>query len=170
MPLCRPVNAVTDILDFAQHAPQKARTKYRLASSALTVRCKMTPREQAIWHYNLAQVYNKALEQAAELVDDLLEDDEDSTSSEGDAIRALRREYHPDHVEAWFTRRDKLLNKKHGWKATGLSDNEELELSSLSRSIATLPSCRDPRDQESMDWIHETAALLRKHYVYPASA
>lgn len=61
------------------------------------------------------------------------------------------------HTEQLFARRDILVDK------VSRSAAEEQELQKLRREISQIPTAPDPEDQEAMDFIRETAALLKEH-------
>jgi len=122
-------------------------------------------RERALWEHNLARTYNKAINKAAWLAHDMLEEDEDTMNPVTEAILALVVDVYPEEVEELFRRRAKLLEVKSWPKLGTFTPEQEAEYQDLCTQIQRLPSGQDRQDQEARDMIMDAARLLRKHHV-----
>ncbi len=115
-------------------------------------------RARAVWELNLARVWNEAIEAAALVVCPVPHvDEERECSVVAEQVRALKRSYRPEKVEALIARRDALADKKKRTRA------EESELRRLSKEVSGLPTARSPEEQETLDFFRETAEFFRQH-------
>lgn len=121
------------------------------------------PRARAVWELNLVRVWNKAM-MAAAVVARPDDQDEDSFDELEERILDLRRDgfddFYGSGVEDWYRRRDELCDLKD--EPEGLSEEDAAELKALRLKIESLPSAQTPEDQEHMDWLRDSARLLRK--------
>jgi hypothetical protein len=123
-------------------------------------------RKKMLWEHNRARAFNQGIEKAKNEVYRVLKPlDEDLADTVLTALKALNIPYWPPDIEAKYTRRYFLLDKRCGYQSVGLTEEEETEYQSLCKELETLPYGYDPQDQEARDSIHEAAMLLRKHRI-----
>lgn len=117
-------------------------------------------RSRAVWERNMVRVWNRAIQDAANLVRGEPGVDEERKCEEVAAqIEALLRDFDVPEVEEWYRRRDELSDTRPR------SEEEEAELDILREKIWSLPTAVTPEAQEAMDFVHRAAELLRGHGV-----
>lgn len=123
-------------------------------------------RKKMLWEHNRARSFNDGIEKAKACVYRVLQPlDEKLANKALTALATLNIPYWPPDIEAKYTRRHFLIQKRYGYPHVGLTEEEEAEYQDLCKELEALPYGYDPQDQESRDQIHAAAMLLRKHQV-----